>query len=252
MEINELVTLVPNFAGMSHPERIKILAWHVQSNGGQEYFGTSDIRRIYEFLHLEVPNVADSLAKLATRKPPVLLKNRSGYRLEMRARQELDAKYGNRPITISVHKSLAELPPKLSDETKRKYLTECLDCYRAQCYRAAILMVWNLAYDHLLNWLLLDPARIAKFNSQLPARPPFSTGMVISKREDFEWMGETEVVEICGHKNVALITANVKKILKQSIDWRNMAAHPSTVEIKQINAEHTILALVDNVVLRLV
>jgi hypothetical protein len=169
----------------------------------------------------------------------------------MRVRQELDAKYGNRPISIAVEKSLAELPVRLSDETKRKYLVEALNCYKAQCYRAAILMTWNLAYDHLLNWILAVPARVAKFNVKLPSKPPFSSGRVVSKREDFEWLGEREVVDICGHKDVAIITDNLKKILCQNLDRRNMSAHPSTIEIKQVNAEDTISSLVENIVLRL-
>jgi len=79
------------------------------------------------------------------------------------------------PHLIAVEKS-CRAAGRLADETQRKYLVEALNCYRAKCYRAAILMTWNLAYDHLLHWLLADAARIKRFNTKLPSKPPFTTG----------------------------------------------------------------------------
>lgn len=251
MEISELVRLVPKFTSLLHTERVTLFGWYLQVYRGKERFSTSDVGWCYDTLHLDKPNISDVLARLALKKPRVLLRTGNLYKLEMHVRQELDAKYGKRPIAIEVEKSLAELPAKLGDETKRKYLVEAIDCYRSKCFRAAILMAWNLAYDHLVNWVLSEPTRLAKFNTKLPNKPPFSTGLQVTNREHFEWLTESEVVGICGHKDVAVITDNVKKILTQSLDWRNMSAHPATIEIKQVNTEHTILTLVDNVVLRL-
>lgn len=252
MELKDFVNLVPDFAALSHPEAVKHLCWYLHVHCGKDRITTTEVRYCYEQLHLAAPNVADVLAKLATKKPPVLLRTGNQYKLEMRIRQEMDAKYSNRPITIAIEKSLAELPPRLADETKRKYLQEALDCYKVRCNRAAILMAWNLAYDHLVNWVLVDATRLARFNAKLPNKPPFNTGIVITSREGFEWLGESEVVDICGHKDVAIITANLKKILREGLDWRNMSAHPATIEIKQVTTEHTISSLVENVVLRLI
>jgi len=251
MDLQDFITVVPSFRQLRHPERITLLGWYLHTHKGKEQFSTSDIRQCYELLHLEVPNIADVLAKLASRKPPTLLKKNYQYRLEMRARQELDSKYSNRPVSIAIEKTLAALPSKLADESKRKYLDEALNCYRAKCYRAAILMTWNLAYDHLLNWILADPHRLSKFNGKLPSKPPFDGGKVIASRDDFEWLGEREVIDIAGHKTVAIITDNLRKILAQNLDRRNMSAHPATIEVTQVNAEDTISNLVENVVLRL-
>ena len=255
MEVADLATHVPNFGSLSHVERVKIFAWYLHTYKGKDGFTSTDIRQCYQALHLELPNISDILATLAQKKPKkpvIMLRTGNQFRLEMSVRQELQTKYGNRPIAIAVEKSLAELPLKLTDETKRKYLVEAINCYKSQCFRAAILMTWNLAYDHLVNWVMADLSRLAKFNTKLPNQSPFNTGLVVSKREDFEWMQESQVVNICGHKDIALITDNVKKMLIQGLDWRNMSAHPATIEVKQINAEHVILSLVDNVVLRLI
>jgi len=251
MELTDLPTLVPDFHRLPNPDKVKHFAWYLHSCSKLDWFRTGEVRACFEVLHLDVPNVADILARLASRRPKVLLRNGHEYKLELSTRQALDAKYGKRPISIAVEKSLTELPTRLSDETRRKYLVEALDCYRAGCFRASILMTWNLAYDHLIGWLLADPGRVARFNMKLPAKPPFSSGLVVSKRDDLEWLKESEVVSICGHKDVAIIPANLKKILNEALDWRNMSAHPATIEIRQVTAEHTISNLVENVVLRL-
>ena len=257
MELADLTNHVPDFGHLPQVDKVKVFAWYLHVHKRKEHFTSTDIRQCHETLHLEPPNVSDILAKLALRKPRVLLRTGSQFKLEMRVRQELETKYGTRPISIAVEQSLAELPVRISDETKRKYYVEALNCYKSKCFRAAILMSWNLAYDHLLNWVLSNPSRLAKFNTELPSKPPFvlatgAVGMTIAKREDFERLGEHEVITICGHKNVAIISDNVKKILVECLQWRNMSAHPSTIEVKQVTAEHTILNLVENVVLHLV
>jgi hypothetical protein len=73
MELTDFVTLIPNFTGLSHVERVKILGWYLHVYRGKEWFTTTDVRHCYEALHLEIPNIADVLAKLAEKKPKVML-----------------------------------------------------------------------------------------------------------------------------------------------------------------------------------
>ncbi|GAB4462126.1 MAG: hypothetical protein OHK0029_28400 [Armatimonadaceae bacterium] len=173
MNLKEFVSSVSGFISMSQTEQVKLFGWFILSYGGYDRFTTTQVRHCFENLHMDVPNITDVLNKLESRKRKVVLKDGRGWRLEMRVRQEMDTKYGNRPISIAVEKSLIELPNSLVEETKRKYLEEALKCYKVGAFRAAIIMTWNLAYDHLLNWILADPMRIAKFNTKLPNKPPF-------------------------------------------------------------------------------
>jgi hypothetical protein len=108
-------------------------------------------------------------------------------------------------------------------------------------------MVWNLAYDHLLRWVLADPQRLTAFNSKIVARvgQKRGTGLAIANREGFEDLKESEVVDICGLAGL-FTSANTNQL-----DKRNGAAHPSLVVIGQPNADDTIIDLVHNVVLAL-
>jgi hypothetical protein len=98
------------------------------------------------------------LTALLKKKPPQLLKNKSGYRLESRVRATLDQKYGERDSTVHVHKLLTELPTKIKIPAERGYLDEALICFHHKAFRAAVVMCWNLAFDHLCEFVLNDPS----------------------------------------------------------------------------------------------
>jgi hypothetical protein len=91
---------------------------------------------------------------------------------------------------------------------------------------------------------------LGDFNAQLPKSFPKKAYLVpIAKREDFEELKESELLQIA--KSAGNITDNVYKILKEKLDRRNMAAHPSTVVISKLQAEDFIHDLVVNVLIRL-
>ncbi|MEP6732317.1 MAG: hypothetical protein ABJE10_16850 [bacterium] len=159
-------------------------------------------------------------------------------------------KYGEHETTITVTQLLKDLTGKVSDQAEQLFLTEALTCYKHRAFRAAIVMAWNLAYDHVLNWLLADPQRLSAFNSNIVGRIGQKRGadVVIAKREGFEDLKEGEVLDICGSAGV-LPSNNIKQILNAQLTKRNMAAHPSLVDISEPEANETIHMLVNNVVL---
>jgi hypothetical protein len=119
-------------------------------------------------------------------------------------------------------------------------------------FRAAIVMTWNLAYDHLLSYVLKH--KLAAFNKQWPviftkqhSKARVST---IGNRDEFSEMKESELLVIC--KSASIISPDVYKIMDEKLGKRNSAAHPSGVNIGQLQAENFIDELVKNVVLKIV
>ncbi len=110
-------------------------------------------------------------------------------------------------------------------------------------------MNWNLAFHHLLNWLVADPTRLAAFNAAIGKRNSKKANLVMGAYDDFEDLKEREVIDICNTAGV--ITGNLHKILVAKLDIRNMAAHPSSVVITQPQADDVVTSLVHNVVLAL-
>lgn len=248
MTIDDFAQLVSGLSGMSHVERIKHFGWFVLTQEKKARFTAADVIRCYDQLHMVKPgNVHSQLQQLMDKRPPDVLKDTGGYRLEARARDQLDGKYAARPATMAVEGMLQALPGKVSDEAERLFLSEALTCFRNRAFRAAIVMTWNLAYDHLLNWVLGN--HLAAFNAAIPVRYSKRVGVTMAKKDDFEEFKEHEVIEVCG--TAAIINSNTKKILNEKLNRRNMAAHPSLVEITQYQAEDAITDLVNNIILRL-
>lgn len=240
----------PSFAKLPHVEKIKIFAWWIHTHGQRERFDVAAVRSCYNSLHLPPSaNIASELNRLSGKKPAELLKDAGGYRLAGQVRTLLDERYGDHETVLVVSQLLRNLPGKVSDEGERRFLSEALTCYKHQAFRAAIVMTWNLAYDHLLEWTLADPQRLASFNAAIQRKYPKKVGLVIGRREDFEDLREFEVVEVCG--TAGLVSSNLKKILNDKLSRRNMAAHPSQVEITRAQADDAITDLVNNVVLKL-
>ena len=250
MELHEFIAAVQGFSSLSHQDKILHFGWYLHVHRQRERFTQTDIRSCFDGLNMRCPNLSQEFTRLLEKRPRVLLNDSSGYRLESTMRLKLDQKYGQHETTIAVSKLLRDLPGKIADEAERHFLSEAIKCYHHKAFRAAIIMAWNLAYDHLLRWILNDPARLASFNSRIIARigAKRGTGMVIGKREDFEDLKESEVIDIMGLASL-FSSQNIKKILEIQLTKRNLAAHPSLVLIEGPQADDTITSLVSNVVL---
>jgi hypothetical protein len=161
-------------------------------------------------------------------------------------REQLDAKYGHRAITVQVLQTLRELPAKLPDLAERAYLEEALTCFKANAFRASIVMCWNVAYDHLCTHILTR--KLSDFNAAMATRFP-KEKTVIASREDFHELKESQVLEVC--RTAGITDKNVHGILEEKLKTRNRAAHASGNVFEQPQAENYILDLLNNAVLKL-
>ncbi|WP_316207367.1 hypothetical protein [Bradyrhizobium sp. SZCCHNR3118] len=249
MLLQELVEQVAEFNTAAPKERIELFAWWLHVHGGKELFGPADIRGCYNKLHIDdPPSLATYLSRLADAKD--LIVERGKYKLARSVRSELDKKYGVHHSVVAISKLLTDLPAKVPTVEERAFLQEALKCYRIEAYRACIVMVWNLAYAHLLDWILKDANRLTAFNNTIPKRFPALKNIQVAKYDDFrDEFKERQVVEICS--SAGLINDDIFKVLKGKLDRRNSAAHPSTLVFVQSQADDMITDLVNNVVLAL-
>lgn len=252
MELSELISGIDNLPQWQHVEKIRFFGWFLHSYGSRNDFSPADVIACYEQVHLDKPgNVHQLLAQLASKRPRDLLRSANGYRLEKRIRDSLDARFGRRPSAIRVDKLLSELPARIPHLSEREFLDESLRCFQAGAFRAAVVMCWNLAFDHLCTFILQH--HLARFNQYWPLcfkkHPAQARVPAVSKRDDFSEFRESEVIEIC--RAAAIISADVTKVLREKLDKRNSAAHPSGVVISQLQAESFIDDLVRNAILKI-
>ena len=250
MDLRELVATVPGFVSLGHPEKVLLFGWYLHTHKDKSTFSQADVRACYKDRHMEPPNLSETFTRLLAKKPKVLLQERGAYKLEGSTRQRFDEEYGDHETTIAISKLLKELPGKLSDEAERFFLSEAIKCYHVHAFRAAIVMAWNLTYDHILHWILADTSRSAAFQAAIAGRvgPKKAASITIAKREDFEDLKESETLDIAGTAGL-FPSKNLKQILEMQLTKRNMAAHPSLVILGAPEAEDTISSLIQNVVL---
>jgi hypothetical protein len=245
-----LLLSIADFNKWQHTDKVKLFAWFLHSTG-KAYFQPGDINKCFDEAHIHGPkSISSVLIGLSNKSPKEVLRNASGYRLEKVVRDRFDAQYGTRPAAIHVDKILTDLLAKLTNPSQRTYLEESLLCFRMSAFRAAVVMCWNLSYDHLCQFVISDDGRLTNFNTQLPKTYPKADISSIAKRDDFTELKESQVLQVC--KSALLISGSVHKIMKEKLDRRNIAAHPSGVGTFAPTAEEYIKDLVENVVLKLV
>ncbi len=122
-----------------------------------------------------------------------------------------------RSAAVRVEALLLSLPSLVPDVAEREFLDETLKCYRAGAFRAAIVMSWNLAYDHLLNYIFRHG--LVAFNAQWPKSftkqhdsAPVSE---IASRDHFSLLRESEVLQIC--KSAAIISQDIYRVLDEKL-----------------------------------
>jgi len=247
-EIHDFAGSIPGFYRRTAVEQLLALAWYVEARQQRVGFDGTSMRQCFRDAGLDAPDMSIYLPRLAAKKPPQLVKERGGYRLAASVRRELDKRLGGDPTVVAVAKVLTDLPAKLPDLAERAFLTEALSCYKVKAFRAAIVMTWNLAYDHVVRWIFADAGRLNSFNSGITTKYP-KKNLVLKKVEDLDEMKESEVIEVL--RVARLLDKNTTQILRDKLNRRNMAAHPSRVIFTQHQADDMITDLVANVILLL-
>jgi hypothetical protein len=253
MKLTELVDQVAGFDKLPPREKIQLFAWYLHTHRDQEHFGSDNIRALYKELHMVPDDVGKYVMRMSSMNTPDLARERNGFKLTRAVRSQLDAKYSNHPTMQVVSKLLTDLPDKVPDIAEKVFLIEAIDCYRVRAYRACIVMTWNLAFDHLLNWIFNDPSRLAAFNAAIPKKfqnSPKKASIFINRYDGFaDNLKEFEIIELC--KTANLLNDNLIRTLKEKLGKRNTAAHPSTMVVVQAQADDVVTDLVNNVVLAL-
>lgn len=245
----DFIASVSDFDACSPREKILILSWFLHEHRGEEVLTNSSLRGCFKELHLPAPDMAVYLPRMAAGRTRDLIRVRGGYKLERSGRQRLATKFGSATAVTVVSRLLSELPSRLTIGTERVFLEEALSCYRVKAYRAAIVMTWNLAFDHLVSWVLADANRVGRFNDALKKRYPKKAVLQIRIRDDFEELKESEIIEVCS--TASLFSKNIVEVLREKLKRRNIAAHPSQTVMTQSQADDAITDLVNNVVVAL-
>lgn len=137
------------------------------------------------------------------------------------------------PEKVQVSRILLDLESRIADPNERKFYAETRLCLQAGAYRAAIVMAWNLAYEHLVAWVFSDTGRLRSFNDELTGRwlnrARKRKHEPIDDRGDFGSTKESIVIDVC-HK-AKLVSKDDFAILDAALRKRNRFAHPTSDQV---------------------
>lgn len=242
-DVHHFIAPIKDFNQKSAPYQIEVFAWFLHEVKGQEYFSPADIRACYDATHLPVPNVSASLAKILEKRPARCIRNTKGYKLSSISRGEMETLLPVRASAVATTALLQGLVERVSKPEHKVFLNEALICFRYGAHRAAIVMIWNLAYSHVLDRIFGN--HLAAFNAQRTKVGPKLPE--VTKLTDFEDYGERQVIEIC--RGARIYDATVCKTLTERLNRRNSAAHPSSAKFTPVQAEDMVTDLINNVLL---
>jgi len=243
-DLERFVEPITGFSTKPAPYLIEVFAWYLHEVRLKERFQTADIGPCFDEVHVARPvNISTALIRLCAKKPPRLIKDAKGYRLHHEARKELAVRLPQRATSVATTTLLNDLMGRITNPAQKVFLNETLQCFKHHAYRAAIVMMWNLTYSHVLDRIF--DAHVPAFNEQRSKTYPKLP--LVVKLTDFEDYSERQVIEIC--RGVRIFDATVCKILTERLNRRNSAAHPSSATFTAVQAEDMITDLVNNVLL---
>jgi hypothetical protein len=246
-EFKAFIAGIDGFQNWGHTDKIRLFVWLQHHLQHKTRFGTSDISWCYATLSLRPSNTSQYLVNMEGRGE--LLKDKNGYHGEGKFLARYEGLYGTHDITLNIRQKVRDLINAVPDIAEKDFMKEAEICLRHDAGRATIIMVWNVAFYHLCQFILKH--KLAEFNAGyqkhynknwLHAKVP-----TIQTYDDFGVdLKESVVIDICRREQI--ITEGVAKILVEKLGKRNSAAHPSNVHISQIQAEAFIDDLLTNVV----
>lgn len=245
--MKDLVTFVEQidgFLGKSVSFKIECFAWYLHEVQMKDRFEAIEIGPCFDGTHVPRPgNVHAALKGLCDRKPARLIRDAKGYRLSAASRIEMTRLLPVRASSVKTTMLLNTLLDRISDPAQKTFLNETLVCFKHHAYRAAIVMAWNLAFHDVLDRIF--DSHLTSFNEQLAKT--FPKEKLVVNRSDFEDLKESRIIEI--GRGAGIFGATTAKRLKEKLDKRNTAAHPSTGIVLPVTADEVISDLVENVIL---
>lgn len=248
-DLRSFIAGINGFAEKGHADKIRLFAWLQHFLFKRDRFNTGEINWCYNVLSYQPSNTSQYLKNLEGKE---LLKDARGYYCEGKFLAKYNELYGEHDITLNIRQMVKDLATLLPELGEQDIFQEALKCLRYDAGRAAIIMVWNIAFYHLCQFVLKH--KLADFNNRIPVKYPRKWDLadmpLINRYEDFgDEMSEREVIEVCN--SAGIITGGMYKVYVEKLGKRNSAAHPSTGHVTQVQAEGFIDDLIRNTVLLL-
>lgn len=245
------VSQVPDFGDKKTSEVIDYVVYFLTVIEGHESVTAAQIDQCFDDANLtKYSNTSAYLTRGAKRvrgKTPKFIRKSKGIRFERSFEVGIQKNLNTAPARIETSELLRSLLPKVTSAQEQNFLREAIDCYEIGARRAAVVMTWLLAVNHLYEHVLNH--KLSEFNAVLAANTDKRIKITaVSTIDDFSEIPEGKLMEFLRSSKV--ISNDVRKILETKLGIRNSTAHPSAVTLSEVKVTDFIIDLIDNVVLK--
>lgn len=244
--VSRFYSSIESAPSLSQSALVELFVYFLTVECGQDSATPKQVAECFAACDLLVPvNVGARLSEGLKSKPPKYLKANGGYKLQRHMREALSRKLGAETVTAQTSATLRGLEQKLPAGANKEFLKEAIDCFEIGANRAAIVMTWILAMDHLFAHILTH--KLTDFNVALSKDKGVKIDAV-TQRDDFTEIKEAKFIELC--RAAGIVSNDIRKILDQKLGTRNSCAHPSGITVNKSKVIDFIEDVVDNVILK--
>lgn len=244
MTIETLLNKTEKFHLLTQSERVKVIAYFYCVVFNKIEFSATEVKKCFIDENLDSPsNIHREISILTNGRPPTLIKKGDRYTFHRDKWKELNELYLDSKHSREISTSLRGLIVKINSPEQKIFLDEVIICFEVKCYRASIIMTWLLVMDILYVSVLRNS--LLEFNMAIQAHGQYKK-IIITKKEDFSDLKESIFLELLRVSKI--ISGDEFKILKDRLDFRNTAAHPNTITIKESRAIAFIEDLIENII----
>jgi len=250
MTLEEYTDKIDDFYRLSSSEQIKYFAYYLLLICKNDGFKASEIKILFEQLHI-IPysNISKYLNDKTKGKvlKKIFIKRKDVFYLLKNVKESIENELHISKPKIAVSKNLNNLSSKIVNREQNNFYQETLKCLGVESYRATIIMSWNLALDHLYEFILNN--KITDFNLVLAKNTDKRIKITsITSKDDFNEIPENKFIEFC--RSSKIISNDIRKILEVSLGIRNSAAHPSNIVFTESKTVNFVEDLILNILLK--
>jgi hypothetical protein len=250
-QLDRLITAA-EFEKLSEAERAERFIWYAMRLQDRPAAYLPFVKSLFVEAHYPTPNLSRLRKNLKSKKLVLSRIAENGDdqfalprgRLEALDRELKAAVFGTAQERIldDATSALQSHIDSTSNPQLKAFLSEAVGCLQSNFLRAATVLTWSGAVEHLLDHVFTN--KLAAFNTAAIGRGWLKKPIAV-RNAGFDRFKESEILQVC--EDIGVFGKSVKTQLSQCLDRRNGCGHPNDYKVRAQQVRSDIEFLLDHV-----
>lgn len=240
------------FDKLSETERAEKLIWFSMRSQDRPAAYLPYVRDLFVEAHYPTPNLSRLRKNLKAKRLVLNRKAQNGddqFALLRDRLISLDRDLKSAVFGTAEERVLDDATAALQDHIDRTknlqlkaFLSEAVGCLHANFLRAATVLAWSGAMEHLLDHVFA--IKLKEFNAAAFARNLIKKPITV-RTSGFDRLKESEIIQLC--EDIGIYGKSVKGQLVHCLDSRNACGHPNDYKIRAQQVRSNIEVLLEHI-----